>query len=493
MSEGKFGINVLHLLLGKALRAPLWLFISSSLARLLGPEGLGSWSMLLAAGMLLNQIFLHWTQSITQRFARAEWLEERKINAVMGMRWPLLAVGCLGCLIVLLVYPELLRQLFGGLNTGQVLLAFFAFWLMSEVQSIQQVRERFLELAWAPITADMVVLLVMFGVYLKFSPLDKLSENDQLTVLLVAIAVGWFCWLLVELRSVRFQWRAPQLKRFPEVVLFAIPLIPGFLVAYFSEWCDYFLIRNFYSSHEVGLFHPPYQYLLVFVGLPTALVSVLLPKAVELFDRQGNVALHQFVEHHAPRYIFCWGAATLIPLAVLPWFFQLLVGNEFGFSVALLNILLAAVPGAVVQHLYGIAYFLRGRLLLSTFLFFLVKLLANALVSTSLLPLVGVKGSAFGAMLSYLILQWLFVMFAVPGKLPPTRGVTVLAWCQLAGLILCVFDSVVLRLFVSIVVLLISFLCLRFTSLFDAREISLVLPACLRRFENFLLRWLARS
>lgn len=488
-------LGVLNLLAGKALRAPLWLLISAFLARVLGPEGLGAWSMILAAGMLMNQLLLHWTQSMTQRFGRTEWLDFGSLNTILGVRLPLLALGITLGLIALFALPFDWLGYFFGIDHGQVLvlLAMLAFWCMAETQSLQQVRERFLYLAWAPIGADLILMGAIAAVALS-PTLSALALSDRLKLLLGAMAFGWLLWLGWELRSVkaRLCMRSFAWSRLPAMVVFAMPLVPGFLVAYLAEWCDYFLIRHFYGEYEVGLYHPAYQYLLILIGLPTALVTVLLPRAVQRFEEKGMEAVSLLVERDAPRFALVWGAAILLPLAVLPALFLLLVGDAFSSSAALLGIMLAVVPGAIAQHLFGIAYFLQGRLLISTFVFFLVKLVVNASVSAYLLPVLGVEGAAFGVVLSYMVLQWLYVIFPIRDRRPSGRFVGVLLWCHVSGLLLCIFDGIISRLLIGCGVLMLTLLCLRFTPIFDAREMAEILPQWLKRYERPLLYWLTR-
>jgi len=490
------GLGVLSLVAGKALRAPLWLLISAFLARAFGPEGLGAWSMILAAGMLMNQLLLHWTQSITQRYGRSEWLEFGSLNTTLGLRLPLLVTGAMLALLATFALPFDWLGYFFGIHEDKafVLLAMFALLCMAETQSLQQVCGRFLYLAWAPIGADLMLLGAVAAVAV-IPTLNSLAISERLLILLGAMTFSWLFWLWWELRCVKFKLCAQSFawSRISSMIVFAAPLVPGYLVAYFAEWCDYFLIRHFYGEYEVGLFHPAYQYLLILIGMPTALVSVLLPLAVQRFDERGFEAISLLVARDAPRFALIWGALILLPIAVLPPLFLVLVGDAFSSSAVLLSIMLAVVPGSIAQHLFGIAYFLQGRLFTSTFIFFLVKLVVNAAISCSLLPLIGVKGAAVGVVISYLVLQWLYVIFVNPDRRLPSRFVGVLLWCQAIGLLLCLFDGIMLRLLIGCGVLVISLLCLRFTTVFDAREIAAVLPRWLRPLERPLQFWLARQ
>lgn len=491
MWANSHSVGLLNLVAGKAIRVPLWFCVSAAVARLLGPDGLGKWSMILAAGMLLNQFFLHWTQAITQRFARQELVMIGRIEPMLMLRVPLLMGGLLFALVLLYLIPASWVDVFFGIEKGpEIVLALLAFWFMAETQSIQQVRERFGPLAWSPIAVDLLLLLVILGISWGIPATSRLTIWGMLAALLLTMLVGWLVLLINELRATRWNGVQTDFTRLPTTVLFAVPLVPGFLVAYFAEWCDYFLIRHFFHDYEVGLFHSAYQYLLILVGVPTALVSVLLPSLVTLYDKHGGELLIRFVDCQAPRFALAWGVLILVPLALLPWIFELLFGAAFELSARILTVLLAAVPGAVVQHVYGIAYFLRGRLVFSTLLFFLVKLVVNFTFSWTLLPLVGLEASAYSVVISYFVLQWLFLSLAVAGRRASKNGVIVLIWCQVCGLALCGVEALFARLVLAIVLLGISLRCLRYANLFDAGEVSRALPVRFKRYESLLLRWL---
>lgn len=181
-------------------------------------------------------------------------------------------------------------------------------------------------------------------------------------------------------------------------------------MAYFSEWCDYFLIQRFYGTHAVGLFHPAFQYMLILIGLPAAVVSVLLPRLTADFDRNGNFEIKKLIGRTAPQLFLLWGLFSLLAAAALPGILLLLLGNQYAQSSSLLQVLLIAVPGAMSQHLCYMACFVQGRLWRATVGLFGLKLLVNVGISLVLLPRLGVVGSALGAALSYLLLQWVFLL-----------------------------------------------------------------------------------
>lgn len=488
MWESKHSYGLLNLAIGKAFRIPLWFVVSAAVARLLGPEGLGQWSMVLAAGMLLNQLFLHWTQSMTLRFAYGH-SAQGGVESTLLLRLPLLVCALALAAVVLVVTPDLwVLAAFGITERASVLLALFAFWMMAETQSLQQVRERFLALAWSPVLMDALLLMVvLILVVLPDHEAGSLSSPQLIVILLSVLFFGWAGLLLGELRRSSFAGLSIRFSQLPPMVFFALPLVPGFLIAYFAEWSNYFLIRHFLGEFQLGLFHAGYQYLIILIGVPTALVSVLLPRLVRMYDDQGEKLLTHFLSFQAPKLLLVWAVLILIPLALLPWFFGLLLGPEFDVAASILAVLLIAVPGAMAQHIYGMAYFLRGKLLLSTLLFFLVKLIVDFSLAWNLLPSLGLVASAWSVAISYLVLQWCFVLFAGTGSLPRKRGIGVLFWCHACGLLLFLAETMFARLGVALTLMLVSLLYVRQSGLFDAEDLRGAMPNSMKRFERFLL------
>lgn len=489
--------GVANLLLAKLLRAPLWLLFSTALARLLEPAGLGAWSMILAAAMFLNQLLLHWTQSITQRYGRGEWVASQALDDTIATRWPLLAGALAIVVLALLLRPFDWPGRFYGLDDGMrwyILPATLSLWLMAEAQSLQQVRERYMALAWAPPLTDLL-LLAAAGVLLLLAMNGQALDRPAIFIVLYALSLAsWLIWLLVELRAFGRHWRSPSRRDLGRAIAFAAPLVPGFLIGYLSEWSDYFLIRHFFSESEVGLFHPAYQYMLIIVGLPTALASVLLPKAVLAHDQDGGSMLRRLFFRHLPQFTVVWGAGALLVSAILPWVFSCLLGERYSGSVTVLQVLLAAVPGAMVQHVCGVACFAQGRLGISTLGFFGAKVACNLLLSFVLLPLVGVVGSAAGAALSYLLLQWLFVLdqrrqLALPGG----YGARSLFAVQMAGAVLALVEFPAMRLAVAGGLVLLLLAWARRAALFSADEVSGVIPARLQYLAGPLQKLLCRN
>ncbi len=76
------------LVLSQGVRIPLGILSMTILARLLGPDGLGKWSMGIAVATLFHAALLNWTQSSHIRFGREEWVERRSLSGTWAARIP---------------------------------------------------------------------------------------------------------------------------------------------------------------------------------------------------------------------------------------------------------------------------------------------------------------------------------------------------------------------------------------------------------------------
>jgi O-antigen/teichoic acid export membrane protein len=448
------------LLLGKLLRAPLWLLTSALLARLLGPEGVGTWSMVLAAAMLLNQLFIHWTQVLTQRFGRPEWNRSKLLDQTYSNRLPLLFLGIGLSLVMVFVDPlDWLERIFGvdSNNRFAVLAALISLWLLAETQTVQQAQERYQRMAWTPVMVDGVYIVVLASILVATQYMVEVSDSYSISLfslfflLSILWLISWF-WELISLR-VRFSLKLICKTESRVMLVFALPLVPAALVGYLAEWVDYFMLRHFLGEHAVGLFHPAFQYVLVMLGLPSALVAVILPRLIDAVERADTLTVSILINTRLLQYIYVWGCLTLPIAACLPWLLEWLLGAEFDQTSELIQIMLLVLPGALVQHICMTLCLVQGRLAFSTMYLFSIKLIVNALISFVLISQIGLIGAAFGMVAGYVVLHWMLLLdqlkrfnVNILSKLPAG-----LLLCQLLALALAMVDGVWLRIAVSFI------------------------------------------
>jgi hypothetical protein len=157
-------------------------------------------------------------------------------------------------------------------------------------------------------------------------------------------------------------------------------------------------------------------------------------------------------------------------------------------------VLLIAVPGAVVQHVYGIACFVQSRLGVSTFALFGVKSVVNLALSVTLLPIMGVVGSAIGAAVSYLVLQWLFLLDQSRHLgVRLGTGALVLLAAHGAAVAMALISGTITRLAFATVAGLLLLAWARWVGLFSKGEVAAMVPARFEWIKNPLLSLVCRK
>src|SRR5690349_2351705 len=94
------------------------------IGRRLGPELLGRWTLLVAAGTLLHTVLVNWTHNATVRYGSEEWVQTRGLNRTLGSRLPLLGGSLIVAVLVLMLQPgRWTERWFGAASTDTGLIA----------------------------------------------------------------------------------------------------------------------------------------------------------------------------------------------------------------------------------------------------------------------------------------------------------------------------------------------------------------------------------
>lgn len=398
--------HVIALAITRALRVPLVLVTASVLARLLGPEGVGKWSMVMAAGALLHSAFFSWTHAISVRFGCEEWERDRRLDATVSKRLPLLIVGWALSVAVVFFAPRNYAERIFSLSNGYlwvVLTYTVSIWLLAELRSVMQIMSRYWQIATISLLVEMagagfLVVVLISGV--------ELATLPALAGLSITMALAAIMPSIVEYRRcVRAPWW-PSRSEITQGVVYAWPLIPGFILGFLSDWFDHLLLQSYFATREVGLFQAAYQLMLLLASLCAPISTVLLPRLINRTVADPSTA-SRFVQKIVPTVIVLWFPIVAIAVAVAPYCVFLLYGAKFAESKLVLAILCISVPGTILTSLYGTLFSLQGRLG-RNIVYLGIMAGINIAISVALVPSMGVSGAAIGTVVSYLVSQGLY-------------------------------------------------------------------------------------
>ena len=400
--------DFIGLLSSKVVRAVINLLLIVLLARILGPDGLGEWAMIIAAGTLLHLILLSWMHAPTVRFGREEWQREHSVTTTLSSRLPYLLIGFIITFGLIILDPaqwlERYYHLSDNLKLAVILVSLWL-WLSTETQNYQQLQGTMLRLACIPVLVDSVPILMLITISISgvMVPVHVLITGLlTLSVILWGIALFW------ELMHLKVELAWPGIEAFRKTFTYSWPLIPGLIFGYVTDWGDQLLLRNFFTSHEVGLFQSAYQFMTLLLGVATPLGTILLPRLID--KEMLSVDTTKEFLASAGSTIVTLGLFLLLPVVSLaPLFFRIFMGSKFAEANLMLLVLCAAVPGSIISIFYGTFFKLQNRLWRSIVIYFGIMGVVNIVISLILLPRVGMIGSAVGTGISFLVLQFLYL------------------------------------------------------------------------------------
>lgn len=398
----------ISLLSSKVIRAIINLLFVGFLARILGPNGLGEWAMVIAAGALLHAFLLNWMHAPTIRFGREEWQKSNTVSIIYSARLPFLLIAFIfvGCLVAMDPTGWLERYFhIAGIMKPVVVLALFWLWLSVETQNFLQLRQEIMKLAFFPVLIDGAPVLVLLIIFINGI---VLSQYVLIIGLLALGVVLWGTALFFEIRQLNIRWIWPGIESVLRVLKYSWPLIPGFLLGYVSDWGDQILLLHFFTKHEVGLFQSAYQVMILLFGVTVPLSTIIFPWLIDR-DVQSSDATKEFLAG-AGTTVVMLGMFLLVPLVCFaPFFFSMLLGSKFAGANLAFIVLCSAIPGSIISIFYGIFFNLQGRLWRSTVIYGGFMSILNILISLILLPRIGMIGSAVATGISYLVVQFLYL------------------------------------------------------------------------------------
>lgn len=376
--------------------------MAAVIGRMLGPQGLGQWALIVAAGALLHTALVNWTHAGTVRFGAEEWIAERRLRRTMSDRLPLVAAGIAAAALLVAYQPfGWLRWLFGvdAADWPLVAVSALALWLAAETQAALQATDNILRQAIVAPIAALLAVAAAVAAWAARGPDLGLVVLASAGSACVAWLVVWFAYVAPTVGRIA----APTRGGLAQHMTYSGPLVIGFAVGYVATWGDHLLLRQFATPGDLGHFSLAYQMFATIVASSGMLATVALPRLIKA-STQSDTAVTVYVREAGPTLLVLWASCMVVLVALLPWLLVAAGGPRFEPAVEPFLILCAVIPVSVVTGLYSALFSFQrrhGRALLYSCLMAAV----NIVVSLALIPLLGAIGSAIGTVTSYGVSQ----------------------------------------------------------------------------------------
>jgi O-antigen/teichoic acid export membrane protein len=392
---------------GKALAMACTIGAAVVVGRRLGPAALGQWTLLIAAGTLLHTFLVNWTHPATVRYGREEFVLTGTMRRTLTARLLLVMTSVAAAAALLFWQPGgWLERWFATAPTHEASVALLAInvWVVAEAQGTLQATDRII---WQAVLAPLagvvsIVALVMTALFGQLT-----IGRAAVAFALPPIVIWGSAWILALARA---QARPGPLVRADiwRGARYGLPMLPAFVIGYFSDWGGHLLLKQMSSLEEVGWFSLAYQFMMAIVAANGMLIIVLLPRLIAHEVRSVGY-MRIYIESEIPTLYALWMVGTIWSIALVPVIARLMVGPGFdGRPVGVLLVLLIAVPCSALNSLYVVLFNVQertGHLLL----YIALMTVIGVGVSIMLIPSYGAMGAAFGTVVSYLVYQAVYV------------------------------------------------------------------------------------
>lgn len=400
---------------------------------MIGPEGFGNWTILIACGAMFHNLLLGWTQTINVRFGCEEWGKSKSIAKTWAMRWPWIVGGVLISGLLLAFQPAAFLHEYLKLPSGWwplALLYVLGLWFMTEFQSLMQITGKMYWLASAPILVDTVT--IVFVLALMALPIADKTEIGIMGLVFVMVGMWGTFWITAFIK-LRLGIKVAPAKEVMETLRYSWALIPVAVAGYLSDWSNHLLLQIYHSSVEVALFQTSFQVMGAILILASSVTVLMLPRLIE--RKLSDVDAEQkYLIREIPTISSLWILFIIPWVTILPWLFMLVFGKQFHQGTSVLLILSLVLPGAIFSYLYTVLYNAQSRIGRASAIHWLMTAV-GLILSIALIPEYGVKGAALGTAASYLFSQYLYIFDNHRHlNLSPKLPVTLLSVSLLFGL-----------------------------------------------------------
>jgi len=400
-----------------AIKIPLVVLTAGLLARLLLPEEMGQYGLLIAVATFLNSVLLNWLQAPFILYAKDSLERNGSWWPVWRSRLPLVFASMTLVLVTSLPPVAWLWALALELEWNWTLWALvffgtFSFWLQAETSTLAQVLERFSLMGAMPIFQQIFwgsILICIAVVSFPVGPQGLLGLS-WLTMSMASIVI--LLWLAKIGGAQRgggyFESAECQRISTGAMARHGFPVIGAMLVGYLSYYGDHWLIKLRLTVGDVGQFLVAYQVFLLISGLTTPLSQVLLPKIIRE-EVRGTRDIRREICVIFPAIHIGWLMFIVLVASLIPEGFLLVFTDRYANGLPVVIVLLSGAVFALLSSTYSTYFNLQSRLGRSALLH-LILTSTNLVISWILLPILGIMGSAMGTAFSLWLGGLLYIL-----------------------------------------------------------------------------------
>ncbi|MDF2946811.1 MAG: hypothetical protein K0S51_1490 [Bacillales bacterium] len=410
MSTNSFAKNSLITLLRQVISILLGLVFSIIIARVLGPENQGKYSLIiLVPTIIITFMNLGIGMSTAFYVSKKEIEVQRAVSINLFLGTILAVLGFIGGAFFIYFWG---KHFIDDVNMSMLLLAlvslpflFFTNFLQPVFQGIQDF-----------VTFNKVLLIQQLSNLLLFVIL-ALIFSDKLLVAIFAFLISFLIsnfYILLSLKSkklLNFSWNHIRKKDIMSLSIYGIKAHLSNIITFLNYRLDMFLLGYFLSPLYVGYYSVAVSISEKLSVFSQAISAVLLPSISASSSNENRNKLTATIV----RLLFHFLLIVIIILyATISFLINILFGEEYSNSIILIMILLPGLFALSLERILSNDLAGRGKIEYNLYVS-IFNVILNVLLNLALIPKIGVTAAAISSsityVLSFFIKLFLFIKF----------------------------------------------------------------------------------
>lgn len=295
-------------------------------ARMLGPENYGKFSVFLMVANLIAVVFLNWPNSAVVRFGREEFVRDGRISKVMGSALAILAVTFSASLLLTVIFRGRISGYLGAGTLAVPLLILFVF--SSALYDLSfyalQAADKMKIYGFMPVLEKCAALVGLLALVLA-------GSRETRWVIMVYMA-GQFIVAAVTLLSLKRKIYFPlkfELDGIIKILRYAWSIALGAVSAFLMNWADVIAIKKYFPISDVGLYSIGYRGMNIFSMFIMATISVSVPMMVTFRATGRKDMISRYIDELIPQGVFLWSLFVSAVIFVAPMVIPVVLGGAY--------------------------------------------------------------------------------------------------------------------------------------------------------------------
>jgi O-antigen/teichoic acid export membrane protein len=317
------------------------------IAKILSPEGFGSYSLSMMIVFLFTSAFIASSQTPFIVYANEENKSYSKINKAFSIQLLFLVISIIFFIALTFVFSKYITN-FIKISNFQLLFLFLAYigiGLNSFVQNIFLALNKKIYYSLFFLTYGIANFILLLIFYFQ----NNLNLNTVFLIYFISSIVS----TVIFLNKIEFKKLFPFVfdkKLFLDFFNWTKWQIMGLTAVYFINWGDNLVLRYFVSMEEIGAYNLAYQIFKGLISLTYILNSYFITFISQNIDDGDKIRNYLYIKR--PKILLTGTLGIIFIFITVPYFFDRIYGGVYIHSVNVLRILLAGL----FFHLYIIFY-----------------------------------------------------------------------------------------------------------------------------------------